>query len=207
MDTPDKSTSHPGGADASTSSTSSSSPGWRKCVRFADYARKNSPRIHSLLKKIDTLGCALASDPIVCEDVFGGAPLVGAYDPSRRVVVMNPSVPESALTQSEWTRTVTHELIHAYDHCRVDFDVKSCSHVACTEVRAANLSGDCDFSVDLMRGGLRSFTMRGHQPKCVRRRAEVSLAAHPQCAALGTRDIVDDVFDACYRDTAPFASN
>ena len=139
--------------------------------------------------------------------MFGGAPLVGAYDPSRRVVVMNPGVPDAALTQSEWTRTITHELIHAYDHCRVQFDTGSCAHIACTEVRAANLSGDCDFSVDLLRGGLRSFTVRGHQPKCVRRRAEVSLAAHAQCAAAGTRDAVDDVFDACYRDVAPFATN
>lgn len=31
-------------------------------------------------------------------------------------------------------RTVLHELIHAFDHCRVKMDYSKCSHLACTEV-------------------------------------------------------------------------
>jgi inner membrane protease ATP23 len=120
---------------------------------------------------------------------------------------MNPGVPSAALTQSEWTRGITHELVHAYDHCRAEVDPQSCSHLACTEVRAANLSGDCDFMADVLRGGMRSLTIRGHQQKCVRRRAEVSVAVHPQCLARGAREAVDDVFEPCYADVAPFASN
>ena len=147
----------------------------------------------------------------MCEDVFGGAPIVGGYDPERRVVVMNPAVPSAAMTQSEWTRTVTHELIHAFDHCRVAMDPSDCRHLACTEVRAANLSGDCDFSTDLARGGifaggLANAGIRGHQQMCVQRRAVTSVAMHPPCAS-GARDTVNDVFEACYADTAPFPTN
>ena len=168
-----------------------------------------APRVASLLRKIESRGCALAAEPIICEDVFEGAPLVGGFDPTRNVVVMNPGVPEAALNQSEWTRTITHELIHAFDHCRVDFDSNNCEHLACTEVRAANLSGDCDFGVELARGGLRSFTIRGHQQKCVRRRAELSISAKPQCvgSARGVKATVDDVFEPCYADVSPFATN
>ena len=39
--------------------------------------------------------------------------------------------------------TLTHELVHAYDHCRAYVDWSNCVHHACSEVRAANLSGDC----------------------------------------------------------------
>eukprot|EP00960_Hanusia_phi_P011310 330485-Hanusia_phi.AAC.1 len=39
--------------------------------------------------------------------------------------------------------TMTHELIHAYDHCRAYVDWSNCVHHACSEIRAANLSGDC----------------------------------------------------------------
>ena len=169
----------------------------------------SAPRVASLLRHIELRGCSLAPEPILCEDIFGGAPLVGGYDPSRRVVVMNPAVPEAVLTQAEWTRTITHELLHAYDHCRAVLAPGDCRHLACTEVRAANLSGDCDAGAELARGGLRGWTLRGHQRACVRRRAETSVAAHAQCAAApgGARAAVEEVWEPCYADTAPFATN
>ena len=159
------------------------------------------------MRKIESRGCALATDPIICEDVFGAAPLMGGYDAVRRVVVMNPAVPDRTMDQSEWTRTITHELVHAFDACRAVVEPGNCAHVACTEVRTANLSGDCDVTVELARGGLRGWTLRGHQQKCVRRRAELSLSMHPECAAAGVRAQVDDVWEPCYADTAPFATN
>ena len=182
---------------------------WRKCVKYAAYAKEHSPRVTTLLRRISSLGCALPADPILCEDAFRGAPLLGGYDPARGVVVMNPGVPSASLNQAEWTRTIVHELVHAYDHCRAELSPTNCAHLACTEVRAANLSGDCDFGVDVARGGLRGWTVAGHQQKCVRRRAEASLAAHASCVgrAGGVRAVVDDVWDACYADTAPFPTN
>ena len=175
-----------------------------------DYARRNSPRVASLLRRLEARGCGLAApDPIVCEDVFGGEPVLGAYDSVRRLILMNPAVPAAALNQGEWTRTLTHELIHAWDYCRAAADPSNCRHLACTEVRASNLSGDCDFGVELARGGLRDFAVRGHQQKCVRRRAELSLSTHPHCVAArrGVKATVDDVWEPCYADVSPFATN
>ena len=242
----------------------------QRCLRMAEHARTQSPRVAHLLRKIGALptpaalrpaapptGCGLAAVPVACEDVFGTAPVGAAYDHARRRVVLNPRAPPAFLTQAEVTRAVAHELVHAFDSCRAALDARDCAHVACTEVRAANLSGDCDFSVELARlagralapaallgsvlggpaaagaasggsgGGGGAFTLAGHQQQCVRRRAQLSLSLHEQClspglgasgagASSGARRAADDpavvravagVWDACYRDTAPFATN
>jgi inner membrane protease ATP23 len=42
--------------------------------------------------------------------------------------------------------TLTHELVHTLDYCRAEIDWDNLDHLACTEVRAANLSGECFFS-------------------------------------------------------------
>jgi len=163
---------------------------------------------------------------------------------------MNPRVPSSYLNQPEWTRGVVHELIHAYDACRVELQSHNCNHIACTEIRAANLSGDCDFGVELSRRKLNMIMegkLAGIQQLCVKRRAELSLAMHEQCVGDGkarteleyralqegkdlSQDLsyiasqssttttkppvytpvqrtIEKVWDACYKDTAPFATN
>jgi len=208
-------------------SNSISSSALTKCLRMADYARTNSPRVSHLLKKISAAGCTLGSpEPIVCEDVFGSTKVAGAYDHARRLVVMNPATPESFMNQGEWTRAVAHELVHAYDSCRAKVDPNDCKHIACTEVRAANLSGDCDFGPELGRVGPGRLFLSGlaaHQQSCVRRRAQLSLSMHPKCISQSsTRQggsspkglddeavvkTVASVFDACYTDWAPFSTN
>jgi len=218
----------------------------QKCLRMVDHARSSSPRVAQLLRRIEAAGCELGAGgaPVVCEDVFGAARVAGAYDHARRAIVMNPRTPEAFLNQGEWTRAVAHELVHAFDSCRAAVDPRNCRHIACTEVRAANLSGDCDFGVELARVGparMLGFAggggggsgegiaglgggagmssvgsgLGGHQQRCVRRRAQLSLSMHPQCveqAGAGAGDrraarTVADVFDSCYNDFAPFATN
>ncbi len=69
-------------------------------------------------------------------------------------------------------------------------------------MRAANLSGDCSFSQELLRGNL---GLVAQQQSCVRRRAELSVAMNPACSGIGAaRAAVTACFDDCYRDTAPF---
>jgi inner membrane protease ATP23 len=106
------------------------------------------------------------------------------------------------------TRALAHELLHAFDDCRAAVDWADCGHVACTEVRAANLSGDCDFAVELARRplGMAANAWAGHQAVCVRRRAELSVRAHERCRPAAAAH-VERVWAACYRDYAPFSSN
>ena len=102
---------------------------------------------------------------------------------------------------------VTHELIHAYDHCRIKMDYGNCYHIACTEIRAANFSLDCKPSREWLRGNLTLTSslssFAGHKPKCVRRRALLSLKGVPFCSK-DAETFVDTVFQTCYNDLEPF---
>ncbi len=101
--------------------------------------------------------------------------------------------------------------MHAYDACRVHLEPNSCTHLACTEIRASNLSGECDFSAEAGRAPLQLLAggLGGAQQRCVRRRAELSVGAFPPCAREPGEParIVASVWQHCYSDTAPFASN
>jgi len=98
---------------------------------------------------------------------------------------------------------LTHELVHAYDHCRVDIDWTNCEHHACSEIRAAALSGDCRLGNELSRGNIGFF---GQHRRCVERRAMLSLQANPNCSNKEeAQKVMDKVFDKCYADTSPFS--
>jgi inner membrane protease ATP23 len=47
--------------------------------------------------------------------------------------------------------SLVHELIHAIDLCRTNMDpINNCIHMACTEIRAENLSGECNWTREIM---------------------------------------------------------
>lgn len=98
------------------------------------------------------------------------------------------------------TEALTHELIHAFDACRAKVNWLDCYHIACSEVRAANLSNDCTLMNELRRS---NFRFKGQGGKCIRRRAELSVSSHPQCKDI-TKKAVETVFDVCTDDISPF---
>mmetsp|Transcript_17270 Transcript_17270/g.35584 ORF Transcript_17270/g.35584 Transcript_17270/m.35584 type:complete len:206 (+) Transcript_17270:221-838(+) len=117
-------------------------------------------------------------------------------DPERpHIIVCSNRVRDYA----EFEQVVTHELIHAIDQCRVKNPSWSNNRrqLACTEIRASNLSGECNVGTEFMRGNTR---MKGGQIECVKRRAKLSLGMHGK----GGEDAVEGVFDKCYKDTYPF---
>jgi hypothetical protein len=54
----------------------------------------------------------------------------------------------------QFETVLTHELLHAFDHCRAEIDPFDLRHHACMEVRAASLSGDCEFKREAKLGNL-----------------------------------------------------
>lgn len=192
---------------------------------MVEHALGNSPRVGALLSALSSRGCAVR---VECADIFGGAPALAAYEAASASsgastigtsgessgtsggrVLMNPAVPPRYLTQHQWTRGMAHELVHAFDDCRADMHQSNPRHMACTEIRAANLSGDCDFMDEMRRGGPR-WKIAGLQRECVRKRAHQSLTMHAACegwAPSAITALIEDVFPACYADTAPFATN
>lgn len=141
------------------------------------------------------LGCSLPKTFFSCRPC-GDVAAVGGYFPDEGLVICADKV----RTKGELVRTMRHELIHAFDHCRANIDWNDIDHVACAEVRAQNLSGECGFMQELNRGHL---DLKKHHQACVRRRAELSVRQvnpDPVVAAAA----VERVFARCFADTAPY---
>lgn len=103
--------------------------------------------IHFLLTKMDARGCRLPADFVKCVPAPEGK-VIGGFHAEQRKVFLNSVATKD---QKTVTRTILHELVHAFDICRVHFDPTNCRHVACTEIRAANLSDECSFSAEMGR--------------------------------------------------------
>uniref|UniRef100_A0A3B4XLS9 Mitochondrial inner membrane protease ATP23 n=1 Tax=Seriola lalandi dorsalis TaxID=1841481 RepID=A0A3B4XLS9_SERLL len=132
-----------------------------------------------------------------CEDCDGT--VSGGFDAaSSQIVLCQNNIHQ----QSHMNRVVTHELIHAFDHCRAHVDwFNNFRHLACSEIRAANLSGDCAFSNEVARF---NFGVKQHHQECVRGRALRSILAVRKISREEAEKIVDEVFDTCFNDHAPF---
>ena len=101
-------------------------------------------------------------------------------------------------------KAMVHELIHAIDLCRTKMDpFNNCVQFACTEIRAENLSGECNWFKEMSYGQTWSKGFSGHNKSCVKRRAILSVEANPNCKERAT-EAVDAAFERCYKDTFPF---
>jgi len=106
------------------------------------------------------------------------------------------------VNQEHSNQSLVHELIHAIDLCRTKMDpINNCIHMACTEIRAENLSGECGIVREMVNGRIRNF--KGHGSECVKRRAILSVEANPNCK-VKAKDYVDVAFERCFKDTFPF---
>ncbi len=146
-----------------------------------------SARPARLLASIASLGCA--APRVACAAPGSTAP-TGFY-PGTWAVTVSPSSAPPVVPPARLAASVAHELVHAFDSCRARVD--RCEHLACTEVRAAALSGACD----ALGGGARE--------ACVRRGAVSSVRRHGGCDARGGAEAgVAAVWAACVADRAPF---
>jgi inner membrane protease ATP23 len=100
-------------------------------------------------------------------------------------------------------RALRHELVHAYDDTRGHVEPTNCYHHACSEVRAARLSGDCLVQQEARRGNVGNLVSGGRD--CVLRRAALAVEQNPMCKGFGGR-AVDVVFGRCYVDYEPFVA-
>ncbi|KAJ1862311.1 Mitochondrial inner membrane protease atp23 [Coemansia sp. RSA 1722] len=98
--------------------------------------------------------------------------------------------------------TIAHEMVHAYDQANFNLDWYNLEHHACTEIRAASLSGDCTWFQELLRGNVGFLK---HHQACVKRRAALSVRSNPNCKSdKHAEAAVNKVFKSCFTDTRPF---
>lgn len=93
------------------------------------------PRVTFLVDIMEKMGCKVDKgfySSVECDgNINGGFHLDDAGRPG--VVLCQNHIPDQ-----EWMdRTLAHELIHAFDHCRAKMDWNNCEQHACSEVRAS----------------------------------------------------------------------
>lgn len=99
-------------------------------------------------------------------------------------------------------RHLKHELVHAYDASRGAIDPSDCFQQACSEIRAARLSGDCTVSREAKSGNI---SIMNSGIGCVTQRATLAVSSNPMCKTVSDR-AVDKMMPVCYQDYTPFVA-
>ncbi|KAI9220287.1 peptidase M76 family-domain-containing protein [Blastocladiella britannica] len=169
---------------------------YRTCERWKHEVMRHSPLVRFLTAHLSRLGCDWTPANVICQPC--DATRSAGFSPNHGVVLCENRIQSKAHLEE----SLAHELIHALDHCRAKLDWNNCLHHACSEIRAASLSGDCSPYNEWMRGNRK--INRQHQT-CVKRRAILSLKSSPLCSG-GTvaEDAVQEVWASCFADTWPF---
>ncbi|XP_061495863.1 mitochondrial inner membrane protease ATP23 homolog [Rhineura floridana] len=169
-----------------------------KCKVMLKIALDTSPYAKLLLDAMKNSGCTVFKDRhFSCEECDGC--VSGGFDSSTSQIVLCQN---NIHNQSHMDRVVTHELIHAFDHCRAHVDwFNNVKHLACSEIRAANLSGDCSLLTEMTR---LKFGLKQHHQSCVRDRAVRSILAVRKLSKEVAEKAVDEVFESCFNDHEPF---
>ncbi|XP_065875457.1 mitochondrial inner membrane protease ATP23-like [Euphorbia lathyris] len=136
-----------------------------------------TPEVRSLKEHLEKAGCGIGDNFIKAVDC--NVKISGGYYLGEGIIVCSNHMSN----QEDVNQVVKHELIHAYDECRAaNMNWSDCAHQACAEIRANNLSGDCHFKRELLRGYLKLKDKGQHDLKeCVRRRSMQSVLMNPSC--------------------------
>ncbi|PVU91950.1 hypothetical protein BB559_003915 [Furculomyces boomerangus] len=168
----------------------------KNCEKWRDELLAVSPIVRFMSEKLRDSGCVFDKRSIKCiecdEDRSGG------FNPEVGIELCHNKMPSKTVMED----TMAHEMIHAYDHCNFNVNWFNLEHHACTEIRAASLSGDCRWIREVGRG---VFGFIKHHQACVKRRAILSVKYNPMCKSEKEAEIaVNKVFKSCFNDTQPF---
>ncbi|XP_022912457.1 mitochondrial inner membrane protease ATP23 homolog [Onthophagus taurus] len=169
-----------------------------RCERNVYKCVKNSPLVKLMMNALKSSGCSLdIRRHIACEEC---SPKVsGGYDPVlNQIVVCQNIATDEGLVQG----VLSHEMVHMFDYCRNDLDFKNIDHLACTEIRAANLV-HCSFISAWLQGDVSVFNIKEAHQKCVKSKAYQSVLAVRNVTKEEARDAVERVFSKCYNDLEP----
>lgn len=169
----------------------------KQCNEFKKWNLNYSPSVRFMRDEIAKIGGNINASNIICGKC--DEMKSGGFHPELGILLCQNKI----YSRSHCEDTMTHEMVHAYDHCRFEVDWSDLRHHACSEIRASSLSGECRMMNEMFKHGFLKFG-KGHQ-ECVRRRAALSVMANPNCKDREMAElVVDQVFDQCFSDTRPF---
>jgi inner membrane protease ATP23 len=144
-----------------------------------------------MMVALDRAGCTVTPHRhFVCEECNSGENVFGGYDVKVNQVVICSN---RCRDEDKVAEILFHELVHMYDFCTAKIDFSNLSHLACTEIRAANL-GHCKTPTE---------SPFGNRENCVKDRAAASVRAMTSVDAAVAMKAVTDVFKRCNADVEP----
>jgi len=192
-----------------TAPNSTPCPDLEKCNSYLRRAAVRNVTVQFLLDNLSKMGCTPPPGFMSCQNCDGAKS--GGFgvieESSDGKMGLRPELvicSNYMKSESHVNKVLVHELIHAIDLCRTKMDpFNNCAHHACTEIRSENLSGECSPMEEMKNLQLPSSQYSGHQQRCVKRRAILSLRANPACKGK-EKEAVEEAFASCYADTFPF---
>jgi inner membrane protease ATP23 len=171
----------------------------RHCYEQARQCIASNESIRHLLNALSSHGCSFnLNRHLTCE--LTDKNLRGGFDRSTCAVVLYP---ENIHSLKEFCTIFEHELIHAYDYCRVNINFNNPYHLACTEIRASSLSNQCSL-FNHFSSSSKPYLIKNQHSICVQNRTRESMEACTNLSKQSLDQIINDVFLRCYNDTDPF---
>lgn len=169
-----------------------------KCETNVYKCLKDSTLVKLMIAALRSSGCDFdISRHISCE--VCDSKVSGGFDPVLNQVIICQN---TARSKRRVTTTLGHEMIHMFDYCRYNLDFNNIKHLACTEIRAANLC-HCSFLGAMLKGTVSPFNMKQAHQNCVQDKAIRSVVAVKNVSEDVARAAVMQVFEKCYNDLEP----
>lgn len=126
-----------------------------KCEKNIYWCAQKSPLVKLMMGALKSSGCPFDLRRHVSCEVCDTS-VTGGYDPGlNQIVVCQNMARNEGMVQG----VLTHEMIHMFDYCNNDLDFRNLDHLACTEIRAANLA-HCSFVSAMTQGDASIFDIK-----------------------------------------------
>ncbi|KAK7102362.1 mitochondrial inner membrane protease ATP23 homolog [Littorina saxatilis] len=169
-----------------------------RCEANVVWCMENNPMVKLLSRALKSHGCEVnLRRHISCENCL--EKVNGGFDPTTNQVVICQN---NVKKRNTCCNVLAHEFIHAFDSCRAKVDFEDLHHLACTEIRAANLM-HCSFLTAVAAGDASSINIKQRHAQCVKSKALQSVLMVRNVPIEKAMVIVDSVFDKCYNDLEP----
>ncbi|XP_050446850.1 mitochondrial inner membrane protease ATP23 homolog [Cataglyphis hispanica] len=159
---------------------------------------KDSPIIKLMLGALKNSGCEVDIRRHISCEVCNPA-VTGGYDSELNQIIVCQNM---AGRKNVVRGVLLHEMIHMFDYCRNKLDTKNIDHLACTEIRAANI-GHCSFMSSLLQGNSSFINIKATHQNCVKEKAKFSIMAVHEVTAEIANAAIERVFTKCYNDLEP----
>jgi len=99
----------------------------KNCLKRVDSCLRTNPYIKYLMIGLEKTGCSIPKNFFQCRPCASEENQFGAiFSPNEGIMICEDRIGEVKSLQN----AVIHELIHAYDFCRVNLDAQNCIHIA-----------------------------------------------------------------------------